>query len=187
MVNVPSFGAGTIARTCYLGRSSTHDRDETRRVDYAPTWGQTLLWVSLVLSHSEDAVFAPPPNALDVDLHGQIPDLLFRVQRVVVFGVHDPGIVKLREDRVIARQNPYRYLSDEAGERSGIPLVGMCEREKTYHDIESTKLFNGKIDSILYLPLNPNVRLGRDGLDVRIPRCDQSRHRFDRLEVHVDQ
>ena len=59
----------TITRTCYLGRGSTHDRDETRSVDDAPTWGQTLLWVSLVFPHGEDAVFAPPPHALDVDLH----------------------------------------------------------------------------------------------------------------------
>ena len=54
------------------------------------------LWVSLIFPHSEDGVFASPPNAFEVDLHGQIPDLLFRVQRVVVCGVHDPGIVKLK-------------------------------------------------------------------------------------------
>jgi len=105
-----------------LWRSSTHDRDETRGVDDAPTLGQTLLWVSFIFPHSEDGVFASPPNAFEVYLHGQIPDLLFRVQRVVVRGVHNTGIVKLKsasETRVIVRQNPYRYLSDEAGGREG--------------------------------------------------------------------
>jgi len=32
--------------------------------------GQTFLWIGLVLSHGEDGVFASPPNALEVDLHG---------------------------------------------------------------------------------------------------------------------
>jgi hypothetical protein len=65
--------------------------------------------------------------------------------------------------------------------------VGRCEGGGAYHDIEPTELFNGEIDSTLYLSLDPDVGLGRDGLDVRIPRCDQGRHRFGSFEVNVDQ
>ena len=56
-----------------------------------------------------------------------------------------------------------------------------------YHDIESTKLFNGEIDSILDLFLDSNVGFGRDSLDVRIPRRDQSRDGFRRLDIDIDQ
>ena len=82
-------------RTCQLGRSSTHDRNEARGVDNAPTSSQALSLVGLVLPHGEDGVFASPPNTLDVDLHGQIPDLFFRVQGVVVRRMHDPSVVEL--------------------------------------------------------------------------------------------
>ena len=82
--------------TCQLGRSSTHYRDETRGVNDTPALGQTLLRVGFVLPHGEDSVFASPPNALYVDLHSQIPDLFFSIQRVIICGMHDPGIVELR-------------------------------------------------------------------------------------------
>lgn len=53
------------------------------------------MWVRFVLPHGEDGVFGSPPDAFDVDLHGQVPDLLFGVQGVVVCGVHDPCVVEL--------------------------------------------------------------------------------------------
>jgi len=62
--------ATTKTRTCQLGRSSTHNRNETRGVDDTSALVQTPLWVGLVLLHGEDGVFASPPNAFDVDLHG---------------------------------------------------------------------------------------------------------------------
>ena len=53
------------------------------------------MWVRFVLPHGEDSVFGSPPDAFDVDLHGQVPDLLFGVQGVVVCRVHDPCVVEL--------------------------------------------------------------------------------------------
>ena len=89
-------------------------------------------WVSLIYPHSEDGVFAPPPNTFEVDLHGQIPDLLFRVQRVVVCGVHDPGIVKLKSMREhgLLLVKTLIVILVMRRERSGITLVGRCERER---------------------------------------------------------
>lgn len=39
-------------------------------------------------------MLAPPPHALDVDAHGQIPDPLLGVHRIVVVGVHDARVVE---------------------------------------------------------------------------------------------
>jgi hypothetical protein len=110
--------------TCQLGCGGTHNRDKTCGVDDTPTLGQTLLRVGLVLPHSEDGVFASPPNALDVNLHGQIPDLLFRVQSVVVPGVHNPGVVKLC---TVVKFHPVIHTMKGSG--SGVIRVGGCQRE----------------------------------------------------------
>lgn len=58
---------------------------------------------------------------------------------------------------------------------------------KTYHDVESIELFDGEIDGILYLFLDPDVGFDGDGLDVRMPLRDQSCHSFCRLEIDIDQ
>ena len=60
-------------------------------------------------------------------------------------------------------------------------------RGKTYHDVESAKLFNGKIYGTLYLSLDPNVGLDCDGLDVRVPCRDQSCYGFSTFEIDIDQ
>ena len=85
--------------TGQLGRRSTHNRNKAGSVNDAPALGKTLLRLSLVPPHGEDGVFGSPPDAFDVYLHRQIPDFLFRVQRVVVCGVHDPGVVELFEKK----------------------------------------------------------------------------------------
>lgn len=96
-VNDPSYGVvRQLGRTCQLGRSSTHDCDKARGVYDTPTLSQTLLRISLILPHGKDGVFRSPPDALEVYLHGEIPDLFFRIQGVVVFGVHDPSVVELQ-------------------------------------------------------------------------------------------
>lgn len=83
------------SRTSQLGRRGAHESDEARGVDDAAAHAEALALVGGVLAHREDRVLAPPPHALDVDVHGQIPDALLRVERVVVVGVHDPGVVEL--------------------------------------------------------------------------------------------
>jgi len=91
-------------------------------------------WVSLILifPHSEDGVFASPPNAFEADLYDQIPDLLFPVQRVFVSGVHDPGIVKLKSAREhgLSLVKTLIVMSAMRRGRSGVTLVGRCERER---------------------------------------------------------
>lgn len=47
------------------------------------------------LSHGDDGVFTPVPDSLDVDVLGEIPDLFFRDEGVVVGGVHDACVVEL--------------------------------------------------------------------------------------------
>ena len=71
--------------------------------------------------------------------------------------------------------------------REGAKQSHSDETGKTHHDIESTKLFNGEIDSTLYLFLDPNIGFTRDSFDVRIPRRDQSRDGFGRLDIDVNQ
>ena len=76
-------------RTGKLGRGGAHDGDEARGVDDAPAGVQALRRVRGVVAHREDGVFGAPPDALEVDRHREVPDALFGVQGVVVFGVHD--------------------------------------------------------------------------------------------------
>lgn len=47
-----------------------------------------------VLAEGEDGVLAAEPDALDVDVLGQVPDLLGRVDGVGVVGVHDARVVE---------------------------------------------------------------------------------------------
>ncbi len=75
--------------TSQLWRRGTHQRHEACRIDDAPARAQSLGLVRRIVAHREDSVLAAPPHALEIDLHRQIPDLLLRVQRVVVRRVHD--------------------------------------------------------------------------------------------------
>ena len=72
-----------------LGRSGAHKRHKAGGVDNTSSDMKTFGFVCGVLAHSEDCVFTAPPNALQIDLHGQIPDPLFRVNGVVVLSMHD--------------------------------------------------------------------------------------------------
>lgn len=78
-----------MTRTCQLGGSSTKQRDKAGSVDDGSTSMQAFLWVGSVLSHSDDGVFATPPNTFQVDLHREVPNLLLGVECVVVCGVHN--------------------------------------------------------------------------------------------------
>lgn len=60
---------------------------------------QSLAFIDRVLAHSQDGVFASPPDTLQVDLHSQIPDTLLGVERIVVIGMHNAGIVELQSKK----------------------------------------------------------------------------------------
>lgn len=47
------------------------------------------------LTHGDDGVFTSVPDPLDVDVLGQVPDLFFGHEGVVVGRVHDSGVVEL--------------------------------------------------------------------------------------------
>lgn len=70
-----------------LGRRAPHQRHHTRRINHtAPRFPK--------LPHAHHRILAPPPHALDVDPHGQIPNLLLRLQGVAIFRVHDASVVE---------------------------------------------------------------------------------------------
>ncbi len=70
-----------------LGRRAPHQRHHTRRVNHTPPRFPKL-------PHTHHRILAPPPHALDVDPHGQIPNLLLRLQGVAVARVHDARVVE---------------------------------------------------------------------------------------------
>jgi hypothetical protein len=49
----------------------------SRSVDNTSSDMKTLCFIRRVLPHRKDGVLAAPPDALDVDLHRKIPDMLF--------------------------------------------------------------------------------------------------------------
>ena len=89
--------------TSKLRCSRTHERHETRRVDDASASLEALLCVHGVVLHRNDGVFAAPPDAFEVDLHRQVPDFLLRVQRVIVFRVHNTSVIELNAHPVDQR------------------------------------------------------------------------------------
>lgn len=76
--------------TSKLGRRRAQEGHETRSVNNAAASVEPLALVRGVVTHCEDRVLAAPPDAFDVDIHGQIPYPLLRVEGVVVLRVHDP-------------------------------------------------------------------------------------------------
>ena len=70
-----------------LGRRTPHQSNHTRRINHTP-----LLLSKL--PHTHHRILTPPPHALDINPHGQIPNLLFRLNGVGVLSVHDPGVVE---------------------------------------------------------------------------------------------
>lgn len=78
-----------------LRRSSADKRHKARGIDDTSPNMKTFGFICRVLAHGEYCVFTTPPNALQIDLHGQIPNLLLRVDGVVVLGVHDTWLRRL--------------------------------------------------------------------------------------------
>lgn len=72
---------------CELWGGGAHEGDEAGHVDDAAG-------LLLVAAHAEHGVLAAVPDALDVDGLRQVPDLLRRVDGVVVLRVHDARIVE---------------------------------------------------------------------------------------------
>lgn len=72
---------------CELRGGGTHQGDEAGHVDDAAA-------LLVVAAHAQHGVLAAVPDALDVDGLRQIPDLVRRVDRVVVLGVHDARVVE---------------------------------------------------------------------------------------------
>lgn len=70
-----------------LGRGGADEGDDGGGVDDG---GLCLL----VAAQRQDGVLAAEPDALDVDVLGQVPDVLGGVDGVVVLGVHDAGVVE---------------------------------------------------------------------------------------------
>lgn len=70
-----------------LGSSSADEGDNGGGVDD----GALLLAGA---AKSKNGVLATEPNTLDVDVLGQVPDLLGSVDGIVVAGVHDAGVVE---------------------------------------------------------------------------------------------
>lgn len=69
-------------------RSRTSDEsDDTGNIDDASV-------VLLVASQGKDSVFAAKPYTFDVDVHGQVPNLLRGVDSVIVVCMHDSGVVE---------------------------------------------------------------------------------------------
>lgn len=79
---------GALARrVCQLRRRRTHQCNNAGGIDHAGVF-------LAMLPHAQHRVFAPKPHALDVDVVGQVPDLLGRVDGIRVLTVHDPGVVE---------------------------------------------------------------------------------------------
>lgn len=79
---------GAFARRVrQLRRRAAHQRDHAGGVDDAADF-------LAVPPHAEHGVLAAEPDALDVDIVGQIPDLFRGVYGVGVVGVHDAGVVE---------------------------------------------------------------------------------------------
>jgi hypothetical protein len=56
------------------------------------------------LTHGDDGVFTSVPDSLDVDVLGEVPDLLFGHEGVVVGRVHDSGVVELSRRKSVEFQ-----------------------------------------------------------------------------------
>lgn len=82
-----------------LGGGGAHDGYEGGGVDDGAADVEVLGLVGGVVAHGDDGVLAAVPNALDVDGLGEVPDLFLGVERVVVGGVHDAGVVELWKGR----------------------------------------------------------------------------------------
>lgn len=76
-------------RTCQLGRRRSEYRHKARSIDDASAGVQALSFVDRILSHRGNSILATPPDTLEINLHGQVPYSLFRVQRVVILRMHD--------------------------------------------------------------------------------------------------
>jgi len=76
--------AGSIGK---LGCSSTDESDDGGGVDD----GSLGL---LVTAQRENGMLAAEPDALDVDVLGEVPDVLGGVDSVVILSVHDTGVVE---------------------------------------------------------------------------------------------
>lgn len=65
--------------TSKLGCRRAPEGNEARGVDDTASGAEALALICGVLAHREDRVLAPPPHALDVDVHREVPYPLLRV------------------------------------------------------------------------------------------------------------
>ena len=87
----PTRSRGRDERTGNLRRRSSQDGHEACGVDDTSAAVQSFALVLWIVAHSYNSVLASVPDSLEIDLHRQIPDLLVRVDCVVVFRMHDTG------------------------------------------------------------------------------------------------
>ena len=78
-----------MERTSELRRRSAHEGYKARGIDDTASLVEALGGIYGIVSHGDDGVLAPPPDALEVDLHSEVPDAFFRVERGRVMGMHD--------------------------------------------------------------------------------------------------
>lgn len=74
-------------RVGQLWGGTANQCNDGRRVDDA-----TLCL--LVTAQGQNGVLGAEPDALDVDVHGQVPNVLWRANSIVVLGVHDACVVE---------------------------------------------------------------------------------------------
>lgn len=78
-----------VERTSKLRSSSTQQGNKAGGVDDAASGVKALGRVRGVVTHREDGVLTTPPDTLEVDVHGKVPDTLLGVESVVIFGMHN--------------------------------------------------------------------------------------------------
>lgn len=135
-----------------LRGGSAHDGYKGGGVDDGAADVEVLGLVGGVVAHGDDGVLAAVPDALDVDGLGEVPDLFFGVERVVVGGVHDAGVVELSKSKGVSLWNVIRLLGGVAA----------------YHDVETAKLVYCTLDNRRHLVLLADIALHCNCLDGRL-------------------
>jgi hypothetical protein len=137
------------------------------------------------------AHLAAPPDSLEVDGHGQIPDLLLGVESVVIGGVHDAcrAVQEAREGRAEAKVSLERRVDTVTATHRRCCCTEIVESEcrrsvhsntlhppcptlarrfslarYSQHDIEPSKLLHSLGHQVLDVHLLPNISDDGNGL-----------------------
>lgn len=163
-------------RTGKLRRGGTHDSDEGSNVDDRSANTEALGRIGLVLHdfcqyiqsvtpdkkrerdahllHGQDSILASKPDALDIDILSEVPDLLLGIDGVVISGVHNTSVVELFVVMWVRLQykRPKRIF-DGAVDKGG---------RITHEHIQPSKHLHGLIDHGLHLLLLAHITFDGD-------------------------